>query len=76
MKNSSSKNFYILIKSQNNIDNSENIIIQDLKDKYLKIKDSLSRCGNIVEEIKNKKEIEKIFFSFFNVKKYLNKEVL
>ena len=75
-KNSSSKNFYILIKSQNNIDNSENIIIQDLKDKYLKIKDSLSRCGNIVEEIKNKKEIEKIFFSFFNVKKYLNKEVL
>ena len=75
-KNSSSKNFYILIKSQNNIDNSENIIIQDLKDKYLKIKDSLSRCGNIVEEIKNKKEIEKIFFSFFNVKKYLSKEVI
>ena len=75
-KNSSSKNFYILIKSQNNLENNESIIIQDLKDKYLKIKDSLSRCGNIVEEIKNKKEIEEIFFSFLNVKKYLNKEVI
>ena len=74
-KNSSSKNFYILIKSQNNLENSKPVIIQDLKDKYLKIKDSLSRCGNIVEEIKNKKEIEEIFFSFLNVKKYLNKEV-
>ena len=75
-KNSSSKNFYILIKSQNNLENNEIVISQDLKDKYLKIKDSLSRCGNIVEEIKNKKEIEKIFFSFLNVKKYLNKDVV
>ena len=75
-KNSSSKNFYILIKSQNSIENSNNVVSQDLKDKYLKIKDSLSRCGNLVEEIKNKKEIEEIFFSFFNVKKYLNKEVI
>lgn len=75
-KNSSSKNFYILIKSQINLENKEIVIIQDLKDKYLKIKDSVSRCGNIVEEIKSKKEIEEIYFSFFNVKKYLNKEVI
>ena len=75
-KNSSSKNFYILIKSQNNLENSESVIAQELKDKYLKIKDCLSRCGNIVEEIKNKKEIEEIFFSFLNVKKYLSKEVI
>lgn len=75
-KNSSSKNFYILIKSQNNLENNKIVITQDLKDKYLKIKDSLSRCGNIVEEIRNKKEIEEIFFSFLNVKKYLNKEVV
>ena len=75
-KNSSSKNFYVLIKSQNNLENSKSVIIQDLKDKYLKIKDSLSRCGNIVEEIKSKNEIEEIFFSFLNVKKYLNKEVI
>ena len=75
-KNSSSKNFYILIKSQNNLENSESVIAQELKDKYLKIKDCLSRCGNIVEEIKNNKEIEEIFFSFLNVKKYLSKEVI
>ena len=75
-KNSSSKNFYILIKSQNNLENSESVIAQELKDKYLKIIDCLSRCGNIVEEIKNKKEIEEIFFSFLNVKKYLSKEVI
>ncbi len=75
-KNSSSKNFYILIKSQVNLENKEILITQDLKDKYLKIKDSLSRCGNIVEEIKDKKEVEEIYFSFFNVKKYLNKEVI
>ena len=75
-KNSSSKNFYILIKAQNILENSEIVIIQDLKDKFLKIKDCLSRCGNLVEEIKNKKEVEEIFFSFLNVKKYLNKEVI
>ena len=75
-KNSSSKNFFILIKSPNNLENNKIVINQDLKDKYLKVKDSLSRCGNIVEEIKNKKELEEIFFSFLNVKKYLNKEVI
>ena len=75
-KNSSSKNFYILIKSQSNLENKEIVNIQDLKDKYLKIKDSLSRCGNKIEEIKDKKEIEELYFSFFNVKKYLNKEVI
>ena len=47
-KNSSSKNFYILIKSQENIENQPKAIIQDLKDNYLKIKDCLSRCGNNV----------------------------
>ena len=75
-KNSSSKNFYILIKSQINIENQENMIIQEMKDKYLKIKDNLSRCGNAVEEIKKIKEIKELYFSFFNVKKYLNKEVI
>ena len=74
-KNSSSKNFYILIKSQENIENQPKAIIQDLKDNYLKIKDSLSRCGNNEEEIKNIEELKDIYFSFFNVKKYLNKEV-
>lgn len=73
-KISSSKNFYILIDSQNNLENKENLIIQDLNDKYLKIKDNLIRCGNKVEEIKQKEELIKIYFSFFNVKKYLEKK--
>lgn len=73
-KNSSSKNFYILIDSQNNLENKENLIIQDLNDKYLKIKDNLIRCGNKVEEIKQKEELIKIYFSFFNVKKCLEKK--
>lgn len=73
-KNSSSKNFYILIDSQNNLENKEDLIIQDLNDKYLKIKDNLIRCGNKVEEIKEKQELIKIYFSFFNVKKYLEKK--
>lgn len=75
-KNSSSKNFYLIIKSQMYLENQENIIIQEMKDKYLKIKDNLSRCGNTVEEVKDDKELKKIYFSFFNVKKYLNKEVI
>ena len=46
-QNSSSKNFYILFYSH--IENNENEfnikqIREDLKNKYLKIKDSLSRC--------------------------------
>ena len=73
-KNSSSKNFYILIDSQNNLENKENLIIQDLNDKYLKIKDNLIRCGNKVEEIKQKEELIKIYFSFLNLKKYLEKK--
>lgn len=75
-KSSSSKNFYILIKSQETIESSEESKIKDLKEKYLKIKDSLSRCGNRVDEIKTKEEIKEIYFSFLNTKKFLDKEVI
>ncbi len=74
-KNSSSKNFYILINSQKNLENNEIEIFQELKDKYLKIKDCLARCGNRVEEVKTKEELKEIYFSFLNVKEFLNKEV-
>ena len=66
-KLSSSKNFYILIKSHKNKENNEENIIKELKEKYFKIKDSLSRCGNSIFEIKDKKEAEKIFNSFFKI---------
>ena len=64
-KLSSSKNFYIIINSKKIPENNEENIIIDLKEKYFKIKDSLSRCGNNVIEIKDKKEPQNIINSFF-----------
>lgn len=66
---SSTKNFYILIsttKDKNNLIIEENIFFDELKDKYFIIKENLSRCGNIVINISNKKEIKNILYSFFN----------
>ena len=65
---SASKNIYLII--MNNSENLEENIIQDLNEKYFKIKDCLSRCGTIVLECK-KEETKNILFSFFNLKKFL-----
>ena len=67
---SASKNIYLIIK--NNSENLEENIIQELNEKYFKIKDNLIRCGNIVLEC-NKKETIDILFSFFNLKRFLEK---
>lgn len=66
-KKSSSKNFFILIKNsiEKNNNNYEENSIQELNEKYFKIKDSLSRCGNIIIQFENEKEIKKILYSFF-----------
>ena len=66
---SASKNIYLIIK--NNSENLEENIIQELNERYFKIKDCLYRCGNIVLEC-NKEEIKNILFSFFNLNKFLN----
>ena len=66
---SASKNIYLVIK--NNTENLEENIIQDLNEKYFKIKDCLIRCGNIVLECE-KEELKNILFSFFNLKKFLD----
>ena len=74
-KKSSSKNFYIIIKYQKNnteINNIENYASQELNDKYFKIKDCLSRCGNIVKDFSEKEEIKNILFSFLNTRMYFN----
>ncbi|MDO5557219.1 MAG: hypothetical protein Q4G05_03135 [Clostridia bacterium] len=63
--NSSSKNFYILIKKDVLINSVEKVVIDELNDNYLKIKECLSRCGNVVTDINQKKEVEKIIRSFF-----------
>lgn len=72
-KKSSSKNFYIIISKkiskEQNYNESFEIIKNDLKEKYFKIKECLSRCGNSVFEINHKEENLKILNSFFNNRK-------
>ena len=70
-KKSSSKSFYIIIKNSNNKEQLEEIIINDLNEKYFKIKECLSRCGNIVQEYDEKEETIEILKSFLNVKNYI-----
>jgi len=74
IKKSSTKNYYIIIKSNKNInqlENYESIARDDLVEKYLKIKDCLSRCGNVVIDIKEKNKIIDILFSFLNSQKFI-----
>jgi len=63
-KLSNSKDFFIIINSIKFSENKEENILLDLKEKYYKIKDSLSRCGNAVVEIKGKEEVKNIIKSF------------
>ena len=68
---SSSKNFYVVLKSEIKIENkeqynlSETVAINNLNAKYFKVKEALSRCGNLIFEINNKDDIEEILKSFF-----------
>ena len=80
-KKSSTKNYYIVIKkekkiiennNEQNINNMENIIFDELNDDYLKIKETLSRCGNIAIDINQKEICKNILFSFFYPAKVLN----
>jgi len=72
-KKSAIKNFYIIIKKGKNkkeknienIKNNQNNIFDELNDEFLKIKDSLSRCGNLVIDINEKNLSKNILFSFF-----------
>ena len=71
---SSSKIFYITIKycdntKEKNINiDKELIAINYLNEAYFKIKETLSRCGNIIYDINSKEEVKKIFFDFFKKK--------
>ncbi len=69
---SASKNIFLIIKNNNIKNNLEENIIQELNEKYFKIKDNLLKCGNIVLECSKQETIE-ILFSFFNSKKFLEK---
>ena len=71
-RSSASKDFYLIISNENleNFDSIE-IIENDLKEKYFKIKECLSRCGNVVIDISDKKMTEKVLYSFLNSRKDL-----
>ena len=71
VKNSGSKDFYIIISNNKEENNLEDLILQELNEKYFKIKECLLRCGNSVKNINNKKETEKIIYSFLNTRLFL-----
>ena len=73
-KKSSNKNFYIIIKNNLEENKTENIIIDELNDKYFKIKECLSRCGNIVKDVSEKEKIKIILESFINKRLFLIKQ--
>lgn len=61
----SSKNFYIIVSYENSENKDETNIINYLNESYFKIKDTLSRCGNIVYDCNMKYEVQKIIGTFF-----------
>ncbi len=74
-KKSSSKNYYLIIdytNKNNEMIDIDTYAIEDLNNKFLKIKDGLSRCGNNAIDINDKKEIINILFSFLNTRIYFN----
>ena len=68
-KKSSSKNFYLIIKEDSS-QKDKQAKIENLQNEYIKLKDLLSRCGNIVSEYTEENEIISIFYSFLNSNKY------
>ena len=66
---SDSKQFFIII-NQPQENNKEEICIDQLNEKYLKIKEGLLRCGNIVTNVNNEKETKEIIKNYI----FLNDE--
>lgn len=74
-KKSSSKNYYIILKYEEKSEEKmdvENYAFENLNNNYFKIKENLSRCGNIVQDVGNKEDVINILFSFFNSRIYFN----
>ena len=73
LNKAASKNFYIVVKyvfdeKKKDINFNENLALNYLKECYLKIKETLSRCGNTIYEINSRSEAEIILNSFLNPK--------
>ena len=61
-----SKNFFILINIQKENEISLNEVNKIFFERILKIKETLSKCGNKIFEIKNRKEVMEILDSYLN----------
>ena len=74
-KKSSTKEFFIIIDNEKNIEKNfiqtEEIVKNELREKFFKIKECLARCGNSVSEISSQKNSNQIIYSFFNTRKTL-----
>ena len=69
-KQTNSKYFYVLLNEENEKENNnEKIIVQKLNEKYFKVKESLSRCGNKVQEVNSRNEVLKLLFNSLNYRK-------
>ena len=77
-KKSSSKEFYLIISNEKEEAKkslkTKEMIKTELKEKYFKIKENLARCGNSTFEITEKKDILKLYNTFFNTRINNNRE--
>ena len=62
------KSFFIIIKKAFEKD-KKNIVVEELENDYFKIKECLSRCGNLVYKISTEQEIKIILKDFFRKEK-------
>ena len=69
VKNSSVKKFYIIIS--NNLQEEEKNSLNNLNENYLKIKENLFRCGNLVEDLNSKQAVLNLLNTMFNGRFYL-----
>lgn len=69
-KKSSNKKFYIIIKNSETLEKIEENIIEDLNEKYFKIKECLARSGNVVKDINEKEKVKNLLTLFFNKRLY------
>ncbi|NLC88372.1 MAG: hypothetical protein GX682_06410 [Clostridiaceae bacterium] len=72
-KKSSNKKNYIIIKNYLQNEKIEENIIEELNEKYFKIKECLARCGNVVKDINEKNEVKNIILLFINKRLFLLK---
>lgn len=65
----SSKNFYMIISYENVENKEEGYIKNYLNECYFKVKETISRCGNVVYDCNIKEEVQKIISTFLKIEK-------